>query len=293
MSVKRIQNKIADSRLALPVTAIYAVLVCLISGFITQHLWAQFAILIVSTYMMLELNNTNALIRIYSRMVSCSYLMLAVMAHFLLVSVPYGMVQLLFIGFLLLFFRCYQDKRAAGTVFYAYTMLGAASLFFVQVLYFVPITWILLRTNIMAGNVRTLSASIIGLLMPYWCVGGYYLYVGETDLFLNHFTQLWQLAPLADFSILQPSQMVSLAFIALVDIIRMLFEVFTTFSLCIMAFIVLQPQHTNFLLSMLLVCASPMIAHFISLTHTRITNIIFIVLLISVVSITACNLWLF
>ena len=94
MSVKRIQNKIADSRLALPVTAIYAVLVCLISGFITQHLWAQFAILIVSTYMMLELNNTNALIRIYSRMVSCSYLMLAVMAHFLLVSVPYGMVQL-------------------------------------------------------------------------------------------------------------------------------------------------------------------------------------------------------
>ena len=169
MSVKRIQNKIADSRLALPVTAIYAVLVCLISGFITQHLWAQFAILIVSTYMMLELNNTNALIRIYSRMVSCSYLMLAVMAHFLLVSVPYGMVQLLFIGFLLLFFRCYQDKRAAGTVFYAYTMLGVASLFFVQVLYFVPITWILLRTNIMAGNVRTLSASIIGLLMPYWC----------------------------------------------------------------------------------------------------------------------------
>lgn len=309
MSVKRIQNKIADSRLALPVTAIYAVLVCLISDFITQHLWAQFAILIVSTYMMLELNNTNALIRIYSRMVSCSYLMLAVMAHFLLVSVPYGMVQLLFIGFLLLFFRCYQDKRAAGTVFYAYTMLGAASLFFVQVLYFVPIIWILLRTNIMAGNVRTLSASIIGLLMPYWCVGGYYLYAGETDLFLNHFTQLWQLAPLADFSILQPSQMVSLAFIALVDIIgiihfhrnsykdkirtRMLFEVFTTFSLCIMAFIVLQPQHTNFLLSMLLVCASPMIAHFISLTHTRITNIIFIVLLISVVSITACNLWLF
>ena len=90
MSVKRIQNKIADSRLALPVTAIYAVLVCLISGFITQHLWAQFAILIVSTYMMLELNNTNALIRIYSRMVSCSYLMLAVMGHFLLVSVPLG-----------------------------------------------------------------------------------------------------------------------------------------------------------------------------------------------------------
>lgn len=210
---------------------------------------------------------------------------------------------------MLLFFRCYQDKRAAGTVFYAYTMLGAASLFFVQVLYFVPVTWILLRTNIMAGNVRTLSASIIGLLMPYWCVGGYYLYAGETDLFLNHFTQLWQLAPLADFSILQPSQMVSLAFIVLVDIIgiihfhrnsykdkirtRMLFEVFTTFSLCIMAFIVLQPQHTNFLLSMLLVCASPMIAHFISLTHTRITNIIFIVLLLSVVSITACNLWLF
>lgn len=309
MTAKRIQNKIADSRMALPVTAIYTVLVCLVSGFITQHMWAQFTILTVSTYMMLELNNTNALIRIYSRMVSCSYLMLAVMAHFLLVSVPYGMVQLLFIGFLLLFFRGYQDKRASGTLFYAYVMLGTASIFFKQVLYFVPVTWILLRTNIMAGNVRTWSASVIGLLMPYWCVGGYYLYMGETDQFLNSFSALWQFGPLADFSVLSAAQIVSLAFIVLVDAIgmihfhrnsfkdkirtRMLFEVFITLSLCIMAFIALQPQHTNFLMSMLLPCASPVIAHFISLTHTRATNIIFIGLLIAVVGITACNLWLF
>lgn len=123
MLVKRFQNKVAESRISLPITAVYALLVCLGCGFWEQQLWWQFAVLAVSSFLMMELNNANALIRIYSRMVSCSFIAFVVMAKFLLVSLPCGIVQLFFIAFFLFFFKAYQDKRATGTVFYAFAHL--------------------------------------------------------------------------------------------------------------------------------------------------------------------------
>lgn len=308
MSRKRIQNRIADSRMALPITAVYAVMACLACGFIGQHLWWQFAMLVLSTYMMVELNNANALIRIYSRMVSCSYLVLTVMSPSLLMSVPHAATQMFLVAFFLLLFRCYQDKRAAGGLFYAFAMLGMASLAFVQILYFVPVVWVLLFTNIMAGNVRTWCASLLGLMLPYWCVGGYCVYVGQVDALYAHIEGLWQFAPLADVGAVSLSQALSVGVVVVVAVIgmvhfhrnsfmdkirtRMLFEVFTTFILCIIVFAVLQPQHLSFLHSMLLVCVSPLAGHFISLTHTRATNVTFLALLAIVLGVTVYNIWM-
>lgn len=294
--------------MSLPVTAVYAVLVCLACGFVTRQLWWQFGILVVSAYMMLELNNANALIRVYSRMVSCSYLMLATMCTFLLVSVPCGVVQLFLVAFFILLFRCYQDKRASGTLFYAFAMLGIASMVFVQILYFVPVVWVLLHTNIMAGNVRNWCASLLGLMAPYWCVGGYSLYTGQYAWLYTHVAGLWQTGPVADVGAVPLLQLVSGIFVAVVSVIgmvhfhrnsfkdkirtRMLFEVFTVFCLCIILFAVLQPGHFAYLLCMLVVCTSPLAGHFISLTHTRFTNAAFLLLLAAVLVLTACNIWI-
>ena len=74
----------------------------------------------------------------------------------------------------------------------------------------------------------------------------------------------------------------------------MLFEIFTTMYLCALVFIVLQPQHFDFLFGMMLICSSPLIGHFISLTSTRLTNIAFIVFLLAVVGVTVFNmLWMY
>lgn len=77
---KRLQNKIAASRFSLPVTATLAALVWVAVGFIMDNIWAQFAFTIISTLLMVELNNRNSLMRTYSRMVSCSFLVLITMA---------------------------------------------------------------------------------------------------------------------------------------------------------------------------------------------------------------------
>ena len=76
MIKKRRQERFALSRFALPVTAIYGALATLAAGVIEQELWLQTAALFAATIMMVFLNNRYSLIRVYSRMVSCSYLVL-------------------------------------------------------------------------------------------------------------------------------------------------------------------------------------------------------------------------
>ena len=59
-----------------------------------------------------------------------------------------------------------------------------------------------------------------------------------------------------------------------------------------MVFIVLQPQHYDMLIRILIINVSPLIAHFLSLTYTRITNIAFYVILAVTFTVTAINLWM-
>ena len=50
--MKRIQNRLAESRYALPFVAVVAVAVYLAAGLFTHNLWAEFGMLILATYLM-------------------------------------------------------------------------------------------------------------------------------------------------------------------------------------------------------------------------------------------------
>ena len=157
MTVKRFQNKIAESRLTLPLVSIYGIIVCVAWGLLDSSFadtfwkdwrWiAQVVLLSVSTVLMVELNNSNALIRVYSRMVSCSFLVLTLMAAFLLPSLEGSVVGLSFIVFYLFFLRAYQDKQAVGSIYAAFLAIGIGSLFFVQLLYFLPVLWLMMGSH--------------------------------------------------------------------------------------------------------------------------------------------------
>ena len=97
--MKRVQNIVAESRRTLPFTAAYAVVVWLLAGLIGHGMWLQFVCFVLSVFMMVQLNNKNLLIRIYSRLVSSSYIALSCAALFLFdspLSEPFfGRVDLL------------------------------------------------------------------------------------------------------------------------------------------------------------------------------------------------------
>ncbi len=294
--------------MALPVTAIYVVLVCLAAGLLEGRMWVSFALLSVSSFLMMQLNNANALIRVYSRMVSCTFLVLSTMSTFLLANPVYGGVQLCLVAFYVLFFRAYQDKRAVGSIFYAFLMLGIASIWFVQILFFVPVLWILLYTNVLAGSVRTFFASVLGILLPYWFVEVYYVYIGEPQALIPHFLSLAQFRPLALSLPWTGAQLSATALVLLLTVVgvvhfhrnsymdkirtRMLFEVFTAVAICTAVFLFLQPRHVNNLLGLLIVSISPLVGHYVSLTRTRLTNISFFVFLLLALVVTAYNVWM-
>lgn len=307
MNVKRFQNKVAESRIALPATAIYVLTVCALSDMFGNGMWLQVALLGFAGYLMFQLNNVNALIRIFSRMVSCSYLVLMTMAFFLFEDIANSIISVSAIAFYLFFFSIYQDGTAVGRIFYAFAMLGIMSVVCVQTLYFVPIIWVLLFTNIMAGNVRMIIASLIGLILPYWFIGAYGFLLGDATLMIPHFEALLEFGPIADWQDVGRAEIITTCFVVLLSVMgmihfrlnnykdkirtRMLFEIFSVMNLCLIVFIVLQPNMIEPLLTLLIVNTAPMLAHYIALTNTKITNVSFYIIILITLGITISNVW--
>lgn len=303
--MKRLQNRIAESRFALPVTSVYAVALWLAmcaAGF--RH-YVELAVFAVAAYLMAELNNRNALIRVYSRMVSCTFIVLGTMAAPLLGSLDVLAVQLCFIAAYLLLCAAYQDKRAQGKMFYAFAFIGAASVIHPQSLFFSPVLWVLTGTNLMAMSWRNFWASVIGLTMPYWFVGGYCAITGDFGIAIRLMhADFWNVAPYS--AGITAGTAVTYGITLLVAAIgaihflrnsykdkirtRMIYEMLITLTVFTAALAVLQPQNAAMLTAILTVNASVLAGHFFALTATRATNIVFILLTMLAVAATAFNI---
>lgn len=310
---KLLQNKVAESKLALPVTLVYAIVVWLACGLVTHQWWLQFGGFVLSTFLMAELNNINVLIRIYSRMVSCTFIVLSCAACFLFPSLQHVILQLCFIGFMVILFLAH-DKESTGVVYYAFLVLSIGSMAFVQIIYFLPLLWILMGTNLQILSWRTFSASLLGLLTPYW-LGGCWLVWQEDFLpLVNHFRKLADFSSLHDIMLLTSGQMgqpvrtvVFYAVLCILTItgiihyirshhgdkirVRMLYGFFAWVAIFSLSLAILLPWHYDALMRIAIVCTAPLLAHFIALTSTKFTNAAFIVIVCGLLLLTGYSLW--
>lgn len=305
--IKRTQNRIAESRWALPICAAYTLLICIISGLFAEGIWVQLALTAGATLLMVELNNRNSLIRIYSRMVSCSFLVLTMMTPHKIESTDGCIVSICFVAFYLALFHAYQAKKATGYVLWAFTAIGIASTVWIQILLFVPVLWVLTGTNILALSLRTFVASIMGILLPYWFISAYYIYMGDITPLVNHVVAIAEFSQPFEFYNCSINDLLPLGFIALLAITgsihflrtsymdkirtRMIYEMFITMTIATMALIILQPQHANIATHMLIISTAPLIGHFLALTSTKITNIASLTFMAIALVITVLNLW--
>lgn len=305
--IKRTQNRIAESRWALPICAAYTLLICIISGLFAEGIWVQLALTAVATLLMVELNNRNSLIRIYSRMVSCSFLVLTMMTPHKIESTEGCIVSMCFVAFYLALFHAYQDKKATVYVLWAFTAIGIASTVWIQILLFVPVLWVLTGTNILALSLCTFVASIMGILLPYWFISAYYIYMGDITPLVNHVVAIAEFGQPFEFYNCSINDLLPLGFIALLAITgsihflrtsymdkirtRMIYEMFITMTIATVVLIILQPQHANIATHMLIISTAPLIGHFLALTSTKITNIASLAIMATALVITALNLW--
>lgn len=288
--------------------AVFGLLVWLAGGLIEQQLYVQVAAFGLSTYAMVELNNSNALLNMYSRMVSCSFIALTMTAVFMFKSIEPWVVQLCLVLAYLMLSRCYQDRYAQGRAFFAFLFIGIASTVFVQALFFVPVFWILTGTNLMALSIRNLMASVLGLLTPWWFLAGWYVFQRTPLAIVDRIMEITRFDAPFRFDTLDWHRLITLGFVAVVSLTgiihylrnsykdkirtRMIYEILITMTILIFVFIVLQPQHFDILFGMLTVSAGVLMAHYISQTHTRITNWSFYIIVLFTLAITAYNLWI-
>lgn len=293
--IRRFQNKITESRKTLPVACVIALAVWLVYGLVQLHLWLPFVCFAVATFLMVELNNANSLIRIYSRMISCAFIAFVCSSVYLFPSVRGGMIAVCAVLFYVLFLHSFQDREATGRVFYAFFCVGLSSVLFVQTLFYVPLLWVLLATNMVAMSWRTFFASLFGLILPYWFLAGYYAYIGNFTDFVSHFTSIAEFGRIADITCVSIYQIITFEFVVICAIIgtvhflrnsskdkirtRMIYEMFITINIATIVFIMLQPQHFDILIRIAIINTSTLIGHFISLTNTKLTNITSIVLM--------------
>lgn len=305
--IKRTQNRIAESRWALPICAAYTLLICLISGLFSEGIWAQLALTAIATLLMVELNNRNSLIRIYSRMVSCSFLVMTMMTPHKIESIDGCIVSMCFVAFYLALCNAYQDKKATGYVLWAFAAIGVASIVWIQILLFIPVLWVLTATNILAMSLRTFVASILGVIMPYWFLSAYYIYIGDIMPIVDHIATIANFEPLFIYKNCSINDFLPLCFIILLAITgsihflrtsykdkirtRMIYEMFITMTVATIVLILLQPQHANIATHLLIISTAPLIGHFLALTSTKITNIASLAIMATALVITALNLW--
>lgn len=305
--IKRTQNRIAESRWALPICAAYTLLICLISGLFSEGIWAQLALTAIATLLMVELNNRNSLIRIYSRMVSCSFLVMTMMTPHKIESIDGCIVSMCFVAFYLALCNAYQDKKATGYVLWAFAAIGVASIVWIQILLFIPVLWVLTATNILAMSLRTFVASILGVIMPYWFLSAFYIYIGDIMPIVDHIATIANFEPLFIYKNCSINDFLPLCFIILLAITgsihflrtsykdkirtRMIYEMFITMTVATIVLIILQPQHANIATHLLIISTAPLIGHFLALTSTKITNIASLAIMATALVITALNLW--
>ena len=283
--MKRIQNKVAESRRTLAVTVLYGIAVWLLAGLEKENWWIQAACFAISVFLMMEINNQNLLIRIYSRMVSASFIALFCAAAFLFPSMPGAIMQLCVITSLLLLYGTYQDKASPGKTFYLFFCLSLASTLDIHVLYYIPVVWLLMATTVYSLGWRTFFASLM----------------------LEHLSELVVLQPI-DYTVFDIPRILYLAFLLILFItgtvhfvrtshndkirVRQVYYSFIALTIISYIFLALQPTLYDMVIRMLIITISPLIAHFIALTHTKITNIAFLVMIGAVLILTGMNLWI-
>ena len=275
--------------------AVFTIAVWLLCGLVEQQWWIQLVCFSASAYLMVEMSNSNALLRVRSRMVPAVFLALSCTGCFLFGSLRGCLVQLCFVASFIILFHTYQDNESPGRTYYSFLCVGLASLVFPQTIFFVPLIWLLMATQLQSLSLRTWLASIIGIFTPYWLLLPYWLLRQDLSWLSAHVDSLTTFAIPADaLPAGVPVKLVAVfSFTVLLFLmgvihiwhrsfedkirIRLLYGFFTSMSLAIILFVILQPQHYFVLMPLLFVCASPIIAHFLTLTQTRLTNLVFII----------------
>lgn len=310
MVKNRLQNKVAGSELTFPVCIITAV---------AMWWWPQQAVsarefvglllCLLTAFVLMETNTRQHIIRIRTRMMSCVWLILSASLSFMHpLGEPLVAATFLSISYMLLF-RCYGKRRPQLTVFHAFVMLGLGSFCAPAMLLMVVPYFLYIAIFLRSLTHKAFWAGILGVAVPYWCYGVWCFTLGDIEDFTTRMADMasHDLPSLEAITSLPLVSKVSAGVVALLGIVsilhylntnyddkirvRMILYIYVSQTLLLLALLALQPALYQTTMALLVASASPLIAHYISLSKGIVNTIVFVVFLLLTAGMAALNLW--
>lgn len=267
------------------------------------------ALVAATTYVLIEMNNVNMLVRIRTRLVSSTWLVFVATIGALHVYSP-GLVSALCMAVACyLLFTTYQKRECETSTFHYSLMIGVASIFVPYCIAFLPIFLWHQLVFLRSMSLRSFCAAFVGCLFPWMLWAGYWVYLDDYTVLIEWVDSLITYYPLDEESylLLSYQQMASWGFVTLLTLIgavhylntsyndkiqvRMMLYAFVIQFFAIEIFVGLQPQHLDDMLPVLLVVGAPLIAHFFALTSSWFTNILFILSVLAIGALGYFNLY--
>lgn len=218
MRTRSIQNQVTAGRFTLPVVILICIICWSLTSALLPHLpqkpgnyplWQSISQLTLPSwgtrmmsfvlyasigYFLIEINNTFAIIRMRASVQTSLYFLLITACPGLHLLYAGDVAALAFLISLYFLLKSYQLTEPTGCLFHSFVFIGAGSIVFPQLMFFIPI-WLIGAYSFQSLTFRSLCAAVVGWSLSYWVLLGYAFFYGQMDLFYNPFRELARFEP--------------------------------------------------------------------------------------------------
>lgn len=311
MRKDRFQNIAAGSAVTLPLCAVLAtVLWCCPDG---PGDWVSITGWVLSglvTYILAQTNNVHTLVRIPTRLLSSSWLLMVACMGFMHPLQSATLISLSLSVSYFLLFCAYQRRVPTPWIFHSFLCLGAGCIFFPHMLLVPLLFYFYLVAFLRSLTWKGFWAGFIGLFLPFWVWGGTCAILRDFSPLVAWYRQLicWPLPTLDDYRHMSVAMLVAMAVPTLFVLVgmvhylytkyddkikvRMFFYVYVVQTVVFWLLMLAQPQHRPQWLALFLVSGSPLVAHYFALTHSWISNLMFYLFLLMLGGMAFVTIWM-
>lgn len=307
----RFQNHVSESIFTLPVCAVVATVMWWWpqQEFALRSVWGWVLCALI-TYVLMETNSVQHLIRIRTRMMSCVWLMLAASQPYMHpLGNPAICASCLAVSYYLLF-KCYQQYEPTVWVYHSFLFLGVGSFCAPLMLLMGILFYIYLGCFLRSFTWKGFWAGILGILTPYWCWLVWCLLTENMDALTDNLLGMWHWDAISWVKLVEMPLSWKLSWLiinvlCLVGMIhylhtnyndkirvRMMLYIYVAQTMLLMTYLALQPSDYQTTMALLLVSGSPLIAHYFSLTGSWLSNAFFVLSLLMCIVMSYLNLWM-
>ena len=278
------RHQVVTGTFSFPLMALITGIFWIIPGLGDSNLWLGLLCCAVTTFLLTELSNRHSLLRIRSRMVSITYLMLMLICPVLHSGAAHLVPALCLVLCYFMLYSSYQQLRPAGHIYHAFLFAGIGSLFYAPMLLLAIGFYVSILFQLRNMSWSSLAAGLLGFITPYWILAAYAIWHDKPGVFVADVID-WFRLPIGDFTQMSQPQYLStgvLIFLALLAFIhyfrtayndkirtRMHYYIVATQELIIWASFILFPVYYEEQLTLLILNSSLLLAHYYALAKGR------------------------